>query len=126
MLCGRGQGFSQLNVVLNNVPPYLVCIRLDLKLEAVMNVKISIELPENQLEFAERMVREGNYASVSEIMQEHVRDLMLAEHDKTTDDPVMAMKEEIRRRLETPDDQWLNEEEFWKSFEERRQARRGK
>lgn len=84
-----------------------------------MNVKISIELTENQLEFAERLVREGNYASVSELVQEQIRDLMLGEDEKPADeDPVMAMKDEIRRRMELPDDQWLTEEEFEKHYEE--------
>jgi antitoxin ParD1/3/4 len=84
--------------------------------EAAMNVKISIELPESQLEFAERKVREGAYASVSEVIAESMRDTMLAEHERG-DDPVMAMKDEIRRRLELPDDQWLSEEEFEQHFD---------
>ncbi|MDB5522742.1 MAG: hypothetical protein JWM58_505 [Rhizobium sp.] len=83
-----------------------------------MNVKISIELPEHQLEFAERKVREGAYASVSEVITESLRDSMLAEHDnKDANDPVAAMADEIRRRLQTPDDQWLSEEEFEKHFD---------
>jgi antitoxin ParD1/3/4 len=73
-----------------------------------MNVKISIELTDNQAEFVERLVRDGSYGSVSEIMQEHVRDLMLADNDKGDEsDPVWAMRHEIRRRMETPDDQWI-------------------
>jgi antitoxin ParD1/3/4 len=77
-----------------------------------MNVKISIELPESQLEFAERKVREGAYSSVSELVAESLRDLMLAEHDvAAADDPVLAMKDEIRRRMELPDDQWIRMDE---------------
>ena len=76
-----------------------------------MKVKISIELPERHLEFAERLVREGHYASVSDLVQDHIRDLMLAQTDKPTNDPVMAMKDEIRRRLELPDDQWIRMDE---------------
>jgi antitoxin ParD1/3/4 len=86
--------------------------------ETAMNVKISIELTENQAEFVERLVRDGSYGSVSEIMQEHVRDMMLGGHEKTDEnDPVWAMRDEIRRRMETPDDQWLSEEEFEKHFD---------
>jgi antitoxin ParD1/3/4 len=73
-----------------------------------MNVKISIELPESQIDFIERKVREGSYASPSDFLAEHVRDLMLAEHDaRPEDDPVMAMKDEIIRRMQLPDDQWI-------------------
>lgn len=81
-----------------------------------MNVKVSIELPERYLEFAEGMVRDGAYGSLSELVEEHLRDLMLARHDDAPTqeqlDSVMAMKDEIRRRMETPQDQWLSEEEF--------------
>lgn len=88
-----------------------------------MNVKVSIELPERYLEFAEGMVRDGAYGSISELVEEHLRDLMLAEHDTERPltpgqrDSVMSMKDEIRRRMESPDDQWLSEEEFDKEFE---------
>ena len=88
-----------------------------------MNVKVSIELPERYLEFAEDMVRDGAYGSLSELVEEHLRDLMLAKHDMERPltqeqfDSVVAMKDEIRRRMESPDDQWLSEEEFDKEFE---------
>ena len=83
-----------------------------------MNVKISIELPERQLEFAERKVREGAYASVSDVIAETLGGAMLAESEKLDQsDPVWEMRHEIRRRLETPDDQWLSEEEFEKHFD---------
>lgn len=74
-----------------------------------MNVKISIELPERQLEFAERKVREGAYASVSEVIAESLRDAMLAEQEDA--DPLPGMKDEIRRRLALPDDQWIRMDE---------------
>jgi antitoxin ParD1/3/4 len=76
-----------------------------------MNVKISIELPENQIEFAERKVREGAYVSISEVISESMRDTMLAEHDEADVDPLLGMKDEIRRRLELPDDQWIRMDE---------------
>jgi Arc/MetJ-type ribon-helix-helix transcriptional regulator len=84
-----------------------------------MNVKISIELPENQLEFAERKVRQGSYTSVSEVIAESMRDTILAESengDKT--DPVWETRHEIRRRLETPDDQWITMDENDTVFED--------
>jgi len=83
-----------------------------------MNVKISIELSERQAEFIERKVREGAYASPSDFFAEQVRDVMLAEHDgAAVDDPVLAMKDEIRRRLQSPDDQWIPMDENDAMFE---------
>jgi antitoxin ParD1/3/4 len=82
-----------------------------------MNVKISIELLETELEFAERKVREGGYASLSEVILEGLRGDMRAEQVGTEDESLLAMKDEIRRRLELPDDQWLSEEEFDEHFD---------
>lgn len=84
-----------------------------------MNVKISIELSENQLEFAERKVREGAYTSVSEVIAESLRDTMLAEGENADQsDPVWEMRHEIRRRLQTPDDQWITMDENDTMFED--------
>ena len=95
-----------------------------------MNVKVSIELPERHLEFAERMVREGGYGSLSELFEEHLRDMMLAEHDKPLSkeqlDSVMSMKDEIRRRMELPDDQWVPMDESDTMFENIRARLRAK
>lgn len=81
-----------------------------------MNVKVSIEISELSLKFAEGMVRDGAYGSLSELFEERLRDMMLSEHDdKPTNeqmDSVTAMADEIRRRMATPADQWLSEEEF--------------
>lgn len=83
-----------------------------------MNIKISIELPENQIAFAEQKVREGGYASVSEVIEESMRDTMLAQIDRTDQgDPVWEMRDEIRRRLELPDDQWIPMDETDDMFE---------
>jgi len=89
-----------------------------LEQQIVMNVKISIELPESQLEFAERKVREGGYASVSDVIAETLRDAMWAEEDRARDDPVLAMKDEILRRLALPDDQWITMDEHDTMFED--------
>jgi antitoxin ParD1/3/4 len=88
-----------------------------------MNVKVSIELPERYVEFAEGMVKDGAYASISEIVEEHIRDLMLAKRDMERPltqeqlDSVMSMKDEIRRRMELPDDQWIPMDENDDMFE---------
>lgn len=90
-----------------------------------MNVKISIELSEQQLEFAERLVSQGAYASISDLVQEQIRDLMLGAVDTEGEpDPVTAMADEIRRRATLPDDQWLTREEFWTKVEEKSRLRR--
>ena len=86
-----------------------------------MNVKVSIELPERYLEFAEGMVRDGAYGSLSEIFEEYLRDRMLAHPDDNPTqeqmDSVTAMADEIRRRMQTPEDQWLSEEGFDKELD---------
>jgi antitoxin ParD1/3/4 len=86
-----------------------------------MDVKVSIELPERYLEFAEGMVRDGAYGSLSELVEEHLRDLMFTRHDHAPTqeqmEAVTAMKDEIRRRMELPDDQWIPMDENDTMFE---------
>ena len=83
-----------------------------------MNVKISIELSERQAEFVDRKVREGAYASPSDFFAEQVRDVMLAEQEGVAiDDPVLARKDEILRRMQLPDDQWIPMDENDTMFE---------
>jgi antitoxin ParD1/3/4 len=90
-----------------------------------MNVKISIELSEQQLAFAERLVSEGAYASISDLVQDQIRDLMLGVDEmEGAADPVTVMADEIRRRASLPDDQWLSRDEFWSKVEERSRLRR--
>lgn len=86
-----------------------------------MNVKVSIELPERYLEFAESMVRDGAYRSLSELVEEHLRDMMLVQRDEPTQEQmeaVTAMKDEIRRRMETPEDQWIPMDEHDTMFDD--------
>jgi antitoxin ParD1/3/4 len=92
-----------------------------------MNVKISIELSEQQLEFAERLVSQGAYASISDLVQDQIRDLMLGADDIDGEpDPVAAMADEIRRRTELPDDQWIPVGESDSLFEDLRSHARKK
>ena len=82
--------------------------------EAGMNVKVSIELPERYLQYAEGLVRDGAYGSLSELVEEHLRDLMQSNHQEPTQeqiDAVTAMADEIRRRMASPPDQWLEMDE---------------
>ncbi|UVC10028.1 hypothetical protein IHQ71_05315 [Rhizobium sp. TH2] len=84
-----------------------------------MNVKVSIELPERYLEFAEGMIRDGVIGSLSELAQEHLRLLMLIQSPELSPKQkysVMAMKGEIVRRMNTPKDQWITTDESEKLF----------
>lgn len=70
-----------------------------------MTVKISIELDEDHRQFAEKMVKDGVYPSISSVVQAGIEKMM-------TDDAVPAdlspdMADEIRRRMELPRDQWV-------------------
>lgn len=88
-----------------------------------MNIKVSIELPERYLEFVEDMVRSGAYGSLSEIVQEDLRDRMLSRHDEPTQeqmDSVTAMADEIRRRMASPPDQWVEMDENDTMFDDLR------
>jgi Arc/MetJ-type ribon-helix-helix transcriptional regulator len=88
-----------------------------------MNVKVSIELPARFLEFAEGMVRDGAYGSLSELVEEHLRHLMLMQSPELSPkqkESVMAMKNEIVRRMNTPKDQWFIADETDKLFRDLR------
>lgn len=86
-----------------------------------MNVKISVELSEQQLEFAERLASQGVYTSISDLVQEQIRDLMLGAEDLEGEpDPVTAMADEIRRRATLPDDQWIAVDDTDSMFEDLR------
>lgn len=70
-----------------------------------MNVKTEITLTEDHLRYAERMVEEGAYPSVSSVVEAGLAQMML--QDETQVDPLPGMADEIRRRMELPRDQWL-------------------
>ena len=70
-----------------------------------MNVKTEITLTEDHLRYAERMVEEGAYPSVSSVVEAGLAQMML--QDETLSDPLSGMADEIRRRMALPRDQWL-------------------
>lgn len=70
-----------------------------------MNVKTEITLTEDHLRFAERMVEEGAYPSISGVIEAGIAQMML--QDEIVGDPLAGMADEIRRRMELPRDQWL-------------------
>ncbi|WP_438749856.1 type II toxin-antitoxin system ParD family antitoxin [Pararhizobium sp. O133] len=69
-----------------------------------MTVKIDIELDDTHRAFAEKMVADGRYPSVSSVIQAGIEQMM--ENDAPAD-PLAGMANEIRRRMELPKDQWI-------------------
>lgn len=70
-----------------------------------MTVKIHIELDDTHREFAEKMVADGIYPSVSSVIQAGIEHMM--HNDAVTADPLAGMVDEINRRMELPKDQWI-------------------
>lgn len=70
-----------------------------------MTVKITIELDDTHREFAEKMVADGSYPSVSSVVQAGIEQMM--QNDTIPADPLAGMADEIRRRMELPKDQWI-------------------
>ena len=69
-----------------------------------MNVKTTIMLPEHYLRYAEKMVEDGVFPSVSSVVEAGLEKMM---HGGETTDPLAGMADEIRRRMELPRDQWI-------------------
>ena len=69
-----------------------------------MNVKTTITLSERYLQYAEKMVEDGSYPSISSVIEAGLEKMM---HDVVSDDPLTGMADEIRRRMELPKDQWI-------------------
>lgn len=73
-----------------------------------MNVKTEITLSERHLRLAEKMVEEGAFPSISSLVEAAIEQIdQITHHDGTPDDVVSGMADEIRRRMELPEDQWL-------------------
>lgn len=70
-----------------------------------MNVKTEITLTEDHLRYAERMVEEGAYPTISSVVEAGLAQMM--RRDEIEADPLTGMADEIRRRMELPRDQWL-------------------
>ncbi len=72
-----------------------------------MTVKIAIELDDTHREFAEKMVADGLYPSLSSVVQAGIEKMM---SDEVPADALAGMGDEIRRRMELPRDQWISME----------------
>lgn len=70
-----------------------------------MTIKTTIALSEDHLRYAEKLVENGQYPSVSSVIEAGIKQMMAAESEQ---DPVSAMADEINRRMELPRDQWIS------------------
>lgn len=80
-----------------------------------MNVKVSIVISESTLDRAEKMVRSGAYNSLSEVFEMGVESIAVSQQDEPTQEQlssVASMAGELRRRMASPPDQWLDEDAF--------------
>lgn len=71
-----------------------------------MTVKIAIELDDSHREFAEKMVKDGVYPSISSVVQAGIEQMM--QNDEVPADALAGMADEIHRRMELPKDQWIS------------------
>lgn len=70
-----------------------------------MNVKTTITLSEDHLRYAEKLVEDGLYPSISSVVEAAITELFGKEQPGA--DPLDGMSDEIRRRMELPRDQWI-------------------
>ncbi|MGV8936166.1 MAG: ribbon-helix-helix domain-containing protein [Allorhizobium sp.] len=69
-----------------------------------MNVKTTVTLSEDHLRYAEKLVADGRYPSISSVIEAGLDQMSASEPES---DPVAGMADEIRRRMELPRDQWI-------------------
>jgi antitoxin ParD1/3/4 len=70
-----------------------------------MSVEITVTLSDQDLRFAEELVEQGRYLSVSDAVSAALTRMRLLA--RALDDPLTGMADEIRRRAELPKDQML-------------------
>jgi antitoxin ParD1/3/4 len=70
-----------------------------------MTIKTTIALSEDHLRYAEKLVENGHYPSISSVIEAGLEQMMAAASEQ---DPVSAMAVEINRRMELPRDQWIS------------------
>ncbi|MBW8321322.1 MAG: hypothetical protein K0M49_00395 [Arenimonas sp.] len=72
-----------------------------------MTIKTTIALSEDHLRYAEKLVENGQYPSISSVIEAGLEQMMTTGSEQ---DPVSAMADEINRRMELPRDQWISME----------------
>ncbi len=68
-----------------------------------MNVKNTVMLSDEDLRYAEELVEDGRFASVSDVVSAGLARIRML--DRGSDDPLAGMADEIRRRARLPEDQ---------------------
>lgn len=68
-----------------------------------MTVKNMVTLSDEDLRFAEELVEDGRFPSVSDVVKEGLERMRMLE--QASNDPLAGMADEIRRRAELPEDQ---------------------
>ncbi|MDE1159570.1 MAG: hypothetical protein PW791_15100 [Neorhizobium sp.] len=73
-----------------------------------MTIKNTITLSDRYMRYAEQMVEAGQFPSLDKVVEAGLDELMRAEElTPDQDDAVSAMADEIRRRMQTPQDQFI-------------------
>lgn len=70
-----------------------------------MTVKSTVSFTDKHHEFAANKVAEGSFASVSSVIAAGIEQLM--QEEKEREAALEAMKITIKRRMETPAEEWL-------------------
>ena len=70
-----------------------------------MTVKSTVSFTDRHHEFAQKKVKEGVYASVSSLVAAGIEQVMKDEAEREV--ALEAMKEVIKKRMETPREQWI-------------------
>jgi antitoxin ParD1/3/4 len=73
-----------------------------------MNIKNTITLSDRYMRYAEQRVEAGQFPSIEKVVEAGLDELMRAdEMTPEQNDALDAMADEIRRRIETPRDQFV-------------------
>ncbi|SSC64297.1 hypothetical protein [Ciceribacter selenitireducens] len=73
-----------------------------------MTIKTTIALSEDHLRYAEKLVAEGQYPTISSVIEAGLEQMMAAGSEQ---DPVSSIADEINRRMQLPRDQWISMED---------------
>jgi antitoxin ParD1/3/4 len=73
-----------------------------------MTVKSTVSFTDRHHAFAQNMVKEGSFASVSSVVAQAIDQLMQDENDREA--ALEAMQQAIAQRLATPKSEWVDVE----------------
>ena len=71
-----------------------------------MTIKMTVNLPDHVLHYAEQLVEQGSYPSLDSVLAASVEDMMRS-HEGAQNDPLAGMTDELHRRMALPRDQWI-------------------